>query len=101
MNTGILAASRLQSILDSRAGQPNLLEMRVQVNRIIDAVRSTVPQQMWDDILQRLDASTCPAHTADVNDFYDEDGDDEYAVHPRDVAEFDDDIDDRNFSWAR
>jgi hypothetical protein len=52
------------------------------VNRIIDAVRSTVPQQMWDDILQRLDTSTCPARAADVDDFYDVDDDDEYSVHP-------------------
>ncbi len=100
VNTGILAASRLQSIVDSRAGQPNLLEIRVQLNRIIDAVRSTVPQHMWDDILQRLDASTCPAHAADVDDFYDDDDDDSYSVLPLDVTEFDDDIDDRNSSWA-
>jgi hypothetical protein len=100
VNTGILAASRLQSIVDSRAGQPNLLEIRIQLNRIIDAVRSTVPQQMWDDILQRLDTSTCPEHAADVDDFYNNNDDDAYSVGPPDVAEFDDDIDDRNSSWA-
>jgi hypothetical protein len=97
VSTGIIAASRLQAIVDSRPGQPNLLELRVQVNRIIDAVRSTVPEQMWDDILQRLGTSTSPAHAADVNDFYDEDDDDEYAVDPADVADFHDDIDDSNW----
>jgi hypothetical protein len=100
VKTGIIAASRLQSVIDSRAGQPNLLELRVQVNRIIDAVRSTVPQQMWDDILQRLDPSACRAHTADVDDFYDTNDDDTYSVGPQDFAEFDDDIDDRNSLWA-
>lgn len=96
VSTGIIAASRLQAIVDTRAGQPNLLQMRVEVNRLIDAVRLTVPDQMWDDILQRLDASTCPAHAADVDDFYDIDDDDACSVGPHDVAEFDDDIDDGN-----
>jgi hypothetical protein len=96
VNTGILAASRLQAIVDSRAGQPNLLEMRVQVNRIIDAVRTTVPHEMWDDIVQRLDTSTYPADVADVDDFYDDDDDDSYSVLPSDLTEFDDDTGDRD-----
>ena len=101
VNTGIIAASRLQSIVDSRAGQPNLLELKIQVNRIIDAVRTTVTHEMSDDILQKLDASFCPAHGADVADFYETNDDDAYSFDPGDIAEFDDDIDDRNSSLAR
>jgi hypothetical protein len=103
VNTGIIAASRLQSILDSQAGKPNLLEIRLQVNRIIDAVRSTVPQDMWADILQRLDTSTAPAVATAVDDFYNNNDDDAYPVGPPDFGEFDDDIDDdiddHDFSW--
>jgi hypothetical protein len=101
VNTGIIAASRLQSILDSRAAQPNLLEISVQVNRIVDAVRTTVPQAMWDDILQRLDTSTSPADAADGDDFYNDNDDDAYSVGPPDVADFDDDIDDGDVPWGR
>ncbi|WP_051073713.1 hypothetical protein [Mycobacterium sp. JS623] len=101
VSTGIIAASRLQSILDARAGQPDLLEIRVQLNRIIEAVRSTVPEPMWADISRKLDASTHAEHAAEVDDFYDQNDDDEYSIHAPDVAEFDDDLDDSDFSWLR
>ncbi len=90
VSTGILAASRLQSLIDSRAGQPNLLEIRFQLNRIIDAVRSTVPHEMWADILQALHTTTEPARTADIKDFYDEVDDGELVLEPAAIAEFDD-----------
>lgn len=101
VNTGILAASRLQSILDSRAEQPNLLEIRVQLSKIIDAVRTTVPQEMWADIRQTLDGSTDPAHAVGVKDFYDEVDNDEYVLPPSAFAEFDDDFDEHDSSWVR
>jgi hypothetical protein len=47
VNTGMIAAGRLQSLIDSRADQSDLLQMRLQFRRILDAVRSTVPQEMW------------------------------------------------------
>ncbi|MCU1701379.1 MAG: hypothetical protein JWR34_7442 [Mycobacterium sp.] len=96
VSTGIIAASRLQAIVDTRAGQPNLLQMRVEVNRLIDAVRLTVPEQMWDDILQRLDTSNAPRHAADADDFYDRNDTSEFPARPPDVADFDDDLDERN-----
>jgi hypothetical protein len=51
---GIIAASQLQSIVDSRAGVPNLLEIRPRYTRSAHALQSTVPQPMWDDILGNL-----------------------------------------------
>jgi hypothetical protein len=90
VSTGILAASRLQSLIDSRAGQPNLLEIRIQLNRIIDAVRSTVPQEMWADILQALGTTRDSAHTGKIRDFYDEVDDGEVVLEPAAIAEFDD-----------
>ncbi|SKG74715.1 Uncharacterised protein [Mycobacteroides abscessus subsp. bolletii] len=93
VNTGILAASRLQSIIDCRAGQPNLLEIRVQLNRIINAVRSTVPHEMWTDILRALGTTTHSAHTGEIRDFYDEVDDGEMVLEPAVIAEFDDEHD--------
>jgi hypothetical protein len=55
---------------------------------------------MWADILQKLEPSTSTAHTADLDDFYNNNDDDGYSVDPSDFAELDDDIDDRNSSWA-
>jgi hypothetical protein len=40
VNTAMIAAGRLQALIDTRAGQPDMVDMRVKVNRIIDAVRS-------------------------------------------------------------
>ncbi|MGO4445070.1 hypothetical protein AB4Z42_17095 [Mycobacterium sp. 2YAF39] len=97
VHTGILAASRLQSILDARVEQPNLLQIRVQLNKIVDAVRSTVPQEMWADILQALDVPTDPVRGDDVIDFYDT-NDHAHALDPGAEADFDDDLGDRNSS---
>jgi hypothetical protein len=46
VNTGMIAAGRLQSLIDSRADQSDLLQMRLQFRRILDAVRSTVLKEM-------------------------------------------------------
>ena len=47
VNTGIVAAGRLQSLIDSRDYGRELLVMKVQMAQICDAVKSTVPQEMW------------------------------------------------------
>src|SRR6185312_9945597 len=57
VNTGMVAAGRLQALIDSHAGQADIADLRGTVNRIIDAVRSTVPETMWGDIARKLD--TC------------------------------------------
>jgi hypothetical protein len=96
VNTGIVAASRLQSIVDSRAEHADLLSIRVQVNKLIDAVRTSVPQEMWDDIVQKLDIPNEPKHAAEADDFYDRNDTGELSVQLPDVADFDEDLDDRN-----
>ena len=45
VNTGMLAAGRLQAMVDSRAGETSLAEIVVKMNRVIEAVRSTVPPE--------------------------------------------------------
>ena len=47
VNTGIVAAGRLQSLIDSRDYDHELLVMKVQMAAICAAVKSTVPQEMW------------------------------------------------------
>ena len=55
VNTGIVAAGRLQSLIDSRDYGHELLVMKVQMAAICDAVKSTVPQEMWSEIIEKLD----------------------------------------------
>jgi hypothetical protein len=40
-------------MIESRA--PSMLNMWVQLNRIIDAIHSSVPEELWPEILRKLD----------------------------------------------
>ena len=81
VNTAMTAAGRLQALIDSRAGQPDWADIRVQVNRIIAAIKSTVPESMWPEILRKMkgedDASEPMDDDADVFDPDDDPFDDE------------------------
>ena len=55
VNTGIVAAGRLQSLIDSRDYDHELLVMKVQMAAICEAVKSTVPQEMWAAIVEKLE----------------------------------------------
>ena len=55
VNTGMIAACRLQALIDSRAGQPDWAHIMAQVNHIIEAVKSTVPRELWGEIVRKLD----------------------------------------------
>jgi len=52
--TAMNAAVKLQTMLDARQGDGDIAEMMLQVRQLTDAVRSTVPQSMWADILAKL-----------------------------------------------
>ncbi len=54
-NPQLGAAEKLQSVLDGRERGTDVLEMRVEMGRIMKAVRSVVPQSMWGEILSELD----------------------------------------------
>ena len=84
VNTAMTAAGRLQALIDSRAGQPDWADIRVQVNRIIAAIKSTVPEAMWGEIVRKLDGTVeaVEALEEDEADIFD----------PADDA-FDDDLD--------
>ena len=90
VNTGMVAAGRLQSLIDSRDYSHDLLMMKVQLAAICDAVKSTVPQEMWGDIVQKLEEAEQHQESLDVGeDSYDCADDD-----PFDPTEFIDDDDD-------
>ncbi len=55
VNTGMIAAGRLQALMDSRASGTSMVDMWVKMNRIINAIHSTVPEELWPEILCKLD----------------------------------------------
>jgi predicted RNA-binding protein YlqC (UPF0109 family) len=92
VNTAMTAASRLQALVDARAGQPDMLKVAVQLGRIINAVRTTVPEEMWAEIIEKLDDDgVCAKLVADTDDDEYVD-DDDLPIEPDCPPELDDDI---------
>lgn len=91
VNTAMTAAARLQSLIESQSDQPDVADMMVKVHRIIDAVKSMLPEQRWPELLERLD------EVAEANESLDKESgdlhDDDEAFDPSDLV-FDDDADD-------
>src|SRR6476620_7683207 len=54
VGTGMIAAARLQALIDSRASGTRIADLRVQMSRIIDAIHSTVPEELWPEILRKI-----------------------------------------------
>jgi hypothetical protein len=73
VSTGMIAAGRLQALIESRASGTHIADLRVQMGRIIDAVHSTVPEELWPEILCKIDGPVAADAPADGYD----DGDDE------------------------
>ena len=63
-----VAAGRLQSLIDSRDYSRDLLVMKVQLGQICDAVKSTVPQEMWGEIIEKLEELEQHPEALDVGD---------------------------------
>ena len=55
VETGLRAAEKLQSVLDGRERGTDILELRVQLGHIIEVVKSTVPQELWGEIIRQLE----------------------------------------------
>ena len=51
VETGLRAAEKLQSVLDGRERGTDVLELKVQLGQISEAVRAVVPQSMWAAIV--------------------------------------------------
>ena len=91
VNTGILAAGRLQSLIDSRDYSIDTAEMRVQLGKISDAVRSVVPESMWGAIIEKLDALEQHPGALDVGTDSFDDADDD-AFDPTEFIDEDDEF---------
>ena len=79
---GMIAAGRLQALLPARDGGSDLARLKAQVAQIGEAVRATVPQPMWADIVAKLDG--LEPRSRDITD-----GDDlDEACEPDDFDEF-------------
>ena len=68
VNTGMIAAGRLQALIDSRASGTSIADLRVQMGRIIDAIHSTVPEELWPEILRKIDGPVAADRPADEFD---------------------------------
>jgi hypothetical protein len=89
VDTGLRAAEKLQSLLDRQDQGDNIAELSAQVNRIVGAVKAVVPEQMWGDIIEKLDQ---PQQHPTALDAETEDFDDEDAYDPTDFAEEEDEL---------
>ncbi len=79
VETGLRAAEKLQSILDGRERGTDVLELKVQLGRIGEAVRAVVPQEMWAAIIEKLEELEQHSEALDVGtDSFDDDDDDAY-----------------------
>ena len=72
VNTGMIAAGRLQALIDSRAGRTSMAEILFKMDRIINAVHDTVPEELWPEILRRIDGPV--ATDTPMDEFEDYDG---------------------------
>ena len=90
VNTGMIAAARLQGLIDSRAGQPDMAHIMVQVAHIIEAVKSTVPRELWGEIVRKLDQLEKHPGSPDVETKTCDEADDGY--DPIEFAEEDDEL---------
>jgi hypothetical protein len=87
VETGLRAAEKLQSVLDGRERGTDVLELKVQLGRIGEAVRAVVPQEMWAAIVEKLEELEQHSQALDVGtDSFDDDD-------PYDPTEFIDEDD--------
>ena len=55
-------------MVESRAGELSMAEVMVKMCRVIEAVRSTVPESMWPEIRRRLEGDDEPAEPPEEED---------------------------------
>jgi hypothetical protein len=91
VNTGMIAAARLQSLIETRDASRDIAELRFQLGKIGEAVKSTVPQEMWAAIVEKLEELEQHPEALDVGeDGFDDADDDPY--DPMEFAESDDEF---------
>jgi len=83
VNTGMIAAGRLQALIESRASGTSMADMLVRMSRIINAVKDTVPESMWPEIARKIQGGDEASEPLEDEAVFDPDDD-----------PFDDDLDD-------
>ena len=79
VESGLRAAEKLQSVLDGRERGTDILELKVQLGQILEAVKSTVPQELWGEIIEKIEELEQHPEALDVGmDSFDDDDDDPY-----------------------
>lgn len=87
VDTGLKAAEKLHVLMNARDFSADMAETRLWLGRILDAVKTTVPQEMWSTILKQLGVPEDPV-LEDAGYFRD----DEEPYDPTEFAEEDDDL---------
>ena len=72
VSTGMIAAGRLQALIESRASGTNVAQLIAQLDRIIRAIHDSVPEELWEGILHKIDGPV-PADTP-KDEFEEHDG---------------------------
>ena len=73
----MIAAGRLQALNESSASGTHIADLMVQMDRIINAIHSSVPEELWPEILRKIDGPVAADMPAD--EFEDSDNaEDEY-----------------------
>jgi hypothetical protein len=88
VDTGMRAAEKLQAHLDGQDRSIDLAKIIVRVDRMVAAVKSTVPEQMWGAIIAKLEPELPDQYHAD--DAEADDADDDFDL--ADMAELDDEL---------
>lgn len=65
VHTGLIAAGRLQAMIESRASGTSMVDILVKMDKIINAIKSTVPEEMWEEIAAKLDEPIAVGPPAD------------------------------------
>jgi len=72
VGTGMVAAARLQALIDSRAGRTSMADILFKMDRIINAIHDTVPPELWEVILHKIGGPV--AADTPMDEFEDYDG---------------------------
>jgi hypothetical protein len=92
VHTGMLAASRLQLLTDSRDYSRDVLLMKVQVSKICEAVKSTVPQELWGEIIAKLEELEEREQDSEALDVGEDGFDDDDPYDPTEFIDEDDEF---------
>ena len=85
VNTGMIAAGRLQALIESRASGTRIADILFKMDRIFDAIHSTVPEELWPEILRKIDGPVAADSSTDEFDELDQREDEYDLVQARGV----------------